>query len=265
MPFTCTISLGLLCSYLGSVKWRLWQISVVAAVANGCACMAAGAVLASMLSYPVLAQFYEHPERAKPLIVISTGLIGAAIGAMVLAAFRQSERVRKDVAEFVVDAPRTSASDGRAAAPFGKVELPPCSDAAQNLGGYRRANVEVLEGRYLCLRPAFSVRNVITAYVVTLHWEDSGIVPHFRRTRPCRRRIHTTRTCVYSGRKAVYEFADGRGRRDPAHHGFAARWSQVCSRVDNNAIQSGRRSLHTGKRPIGAEASGERDATTWLH
>ena len=173
VPFTCTISLGLLCSYLGSVKWRLWQISVVAAVANGCACMAAGAVLASMLSYPVLAQFYEHPERAKPLIVISTGLIGAAIGAMVLAAFRQSERVRKDVAESVVDTPRPSASDGRAAAPFGKVELPPCSDAAQNLGGYRRANVEVLEGRYLCLRPAFSVRNVIAAYVVTLHWEDS--------------------------------------------------------------------------------------------
>ena len=50
VPFTCTISLGLLCSYLGSLKWSLWQVSVVAAIANGCACMTGGAVLASLLS-----------------------------------------------------------------------------------------------------------------------------------------------------------------------------------------------------------------------
>jgi hypothetical protein len=172
VPFTCTISLGLLCSYVGSLKWSLWQVSVVAAMANGCACMAGGAVLASLLPHPVLAQIYERPDQAKPLIVVSTGLIGAAIGAMVLAAFRQSERVRKDVAESVVNTPHPSVSD-RAPGPFGKVELPPCSDAAQNLGGYRRENVKALEGRYLCLRPAFSVRNVIAAYVVTLHWEAS--------------------------------------------------------------------------------------------
>ncbi len=172
VPFTCTISLGLLCSYLGSLKWSLWQVSVVAAIANGCACMAGGAVLASLLSHSVLAQIYERPDHAKPLIIVSTGLIGAAIGAMVLAAFRQSERVRKDVAEFVVSTPHPSGSD-RAPGPFGKVELPPCSDAAQNLGGYRRENVKALEGRYLCLRPAFSVRSDIAAYVVTLHWEAS--------------------------------------------------------------------------------------------
>jgi hypothetical protein len=173
VPFTCTISLGLLCSYLGSLKWSLLQVAVVAAIGNGCACMAAGFFLASLLSRPVLAQFYEHPDQAKMIIVANTGLIGAAIGATVLAAFRKSERVRKDVAESIANTPHPSGSEFRTAAPFGKLDLPPCSDAAQNLGGYRRANVTVLEGRYLCIRPAFSVRNVIAAYVVTLHWEDS--------------------------------------------------------------------------------------------
>ena len=171
VPFTCTISLGLLCSYLGSLKWSLLRVSTVAAIGNGCACMAAGVVLASLLSRPVLAQFYEHPDQAQTSIVASTGLIGAVIGAMVLAAFRKSERVRKDVAESIAKAPPPSASEARTAATFGKLELPPCSDAPQNLGGYRRANVTALEGRYLCIRPAFSVRSVIAAYVVKLHWE----------------------------------------------------------------------------------------------
>ena len=60
--------------------------------------LAAGFVLASLLSRSVLAQFYVDPEQARTIVVANTGLIGAAIGAMVLAAFRRSVRVHKDVA-----------------------------------------------------------------------------------------------------------------------------------------------------------------------
>jgi hypothetical protein len=173
VPFTCTISLGLLCSYLGSSTWSLLRVSIVAAIGNGFACMAAGFVLASLLSRAVLSQFYVEPEQAKAIIVANTGLIGATIGAMVLAAFRKSERVRKDVAECIANTEHPGGSEFRMPVAFGQIGVAPCSDAPQNLGGYRHANVRELEGRYLCFRPAFSLRNVIAAYVVTLHWEDS--------------------------------------------------------------------------------------------
>jgi hypothetical protein len=99
VPFTCTISLGLLCSYLGRLEWSWPWVSIVAAIGNGFACMAAGFVLAWLLSDATLTQFYEAPGQATAIIVANTGLIGAAIGAIVLAAFRRSERLRKDVAE----------------------------------------------------------------------------------------------------------------------------------------------------------------------
>ncbi len=99
VPFTCTISLGLLCSYLGTLEWSGPRVSTVAAIGNGFAFMAAGFVLGWLLPDTVLAQFYLHPEHARAIIVVETGLIGAAIGGMVLAAFRKSERMRRDLAE----------------------------------------------------------------------------------------------------------------------------------------------------------------------
>jgi hypothetical protein len=173
VPFTCTISLGLLCSYLGSSTWSWLRVSIAAAIGNGVACMAAGFVLASLLSRPVLAQFYVDPEQARTIVVANTGLIGAAIGAMVLAAFRRSVRVHKDVAACIAHTEHPGSSEIRAPLAFSQIGGAPCSDAPQSLGGYRHANVGELEGRYLCIRPAFSLRSVIAAYVVTLHWEDS--------------------------------------------------------------------------------------------
>lgn len=41
----------------------------------------------------------------------------------------------------------------------------------RDLGGYTHANITGLEGRYLCLRPAFSSSGVINAYIVAIHWE----------------------------------------------------------------------------------------------
>jgi hypothetical protein len=173
VPFTCTLSLGLLCSYLGSLEWSWPRVSIVAAIANGFACGAAGFVLASLLSEAVLAQFYEHPEHARAIIVANTGLIGAVIGAMVLAAFRKSERARRDVAERVAQTPHPILPEFHALATIGKIGVTPRADAPQSLGGYTQANTTKLEGRYLCLRPAFSASGAINAYVVAIHWEET--------------------------------------------------------------------------------------------
>jgi hypothetical protein len=173
VPFTCTISLGLLCSYLGSTDWSWPRVSAVAAIGNGTACMAAGLVLGWLLDDSVLAQFYVHPEHARAIIVLNTGLIGAAIGAIVLAVFRKSERVRKDVAERVANTPHPVLPELDANALIGNVGLASRSDALQTLGGYTRANVRGLEGSYLCFRPAFSSNDVINAYIVAVRWDDA--------------------------------------------------------------------------------------------
>jgi hypothetical protein len=173
VPFACTLSLGLLCSYLGPLVWSWQRVSIVAAVANGIACGAAGFIVASLLSNGVLAQFYEHPEHAKAIIVVNTSVIGAVIGAMVLAAFRKSERARRDVAERVAHTPYPVLPEYHAPATVGKIGVAPRADAAQNLGGYTRANTTGLEGRYLCLRPAFFSSGVINAYIFAIRWEDT--------------------------------------------------------------------------------------------
>jgi hypothetical protein len=107
------------------------------------------------------------------IIVANTGLIGAVIGAMVLVAFRKSELVRKDVAERVAKTPIPVLPELRSPATIGEIGVTPRSDAPQNLGGYTHANVAGLEGKYLCLRPAFSLAGIISAYLVTIRWEDA--------------------------------------------------------------------------------------------
>jgi hypothetical protein len=174
VPFTCTISLGLLCSYLGPLEWGWPRVSVVAAIGNGFASMAAGLLLSSLLADDVLAQFYRvDPQQARMIVVASTGLIGAVIGVMVLLAFRKSELVRKDVAERVAKTPYPILPEPRLPATIGEIGVAPRSDAPQNLGGYTHANVRELEGKYLCLRPAFSSTGAISAYLVTIRWEDA--------------------------------------------------------------------------------------------
>jgi hypothetical protein len=170
VPFACTISLGLLCSYLGSTNWSWLRLSALAAIGNGAACTAAGLVLAWLLDESVLAQIYVHPENARATIVADVGLIGAVIGALVLAVFRKSERARKDVAKRVATITNAGLTPD-ANAPIESVGSR--SEAAGAMGGYTRANIAGLEGKYLCFRPAFSLNGVINAYVLTLRWDEA--------------------------------------------------------------------------------------------
>jgi hypothetical protein len=175
VPFICTISLGLLCTYLGSRPWSQFYVATMGALGNGLAFVIAGLLVGWLLSDDVLAQFYADPARARPLVVATTGLIGLAIGAMVLAAFKRSERVRHDIAEQAVEGGRMGIPAVVIAPPVDDLDptVPPTADvAALNYGGYSRANVTDLEGRYVCFRPAFASTGVISAYLVDLRWDE---------------------------------------------------------------------------------------------
>jgi len=137
--------------------------------------MVAGLIVSWLLSDEVLSQFYAHPEHARPLVVITSGLIGFAIGGMVLAAFRRFELARQDIAyqaegaRDIADLTALPAQEhlDPAAASRGAI-------AAENYGAYSRMSVAHLEGRYLCLRPAFTKVGVISAYLIELAWDEAA-------------------------------------------------------------------------------------------
>src|SRR5262249_44866433 len=99
-------SLGLLCIYLGAWPWSSLRVAALGALANGLAFMAAAVVVAWLLSDTVLAKFYKDLEYARVLILLNSGLIGAAIGSMVLWQFKRSERARQDDAEHAAERAR---------------------------------------------------------------------------------------------------------------------------------------------------------------
>ena len=175
IPAACTISLGLLCTYLGARPWSQVRAATVGALGNGLAFMTAALLVAWLLSDDVLSKFYKPGAPTRALVVITTSLIGVAIGFMVLWQFKRWERDR------MVDAARAAERAGIAACgvPPPAEELdsaaPSRSDvAARNYGGYTRANVTHLEGRYVCFRPAFTSAGVISAYLMDLRWDDAA-------------------------------------------------------------------------------------------
>jgi hypothetical protein len=174
IPFTCTISLGLLCSYLCSLNWSWYRVSAVGAVGNGLAFMAAAVLVGWMISDDVLRQFYQNPSEARPIIVATTGITGAIIGAMVLAIFRRSERIRKAFVERVAQIQQANSAELLGSqAPNIFSPVPPHPHVADRyLGGYAYANVQELEGLYLCFRPGFTSTSTINAYLIDVRWDD---------------------------------------------------------------------------------------------
>jgi hypothetical protein len=69
-PTFCTISLGLLCSYLGSLNWSWQRVVALGALGNALAFMIAGLIAGSLIDSKVLAEFYVDPKHAVPLITI---------------------------------------------------------------------------------------------------------------------------------------------------------------------------------------------------
>ena len=174
IPFTCTVSLGMLCAYPGARPWSQLRVAAVGALANGLAFMTAALLIGWLLSDEVLAQYYKPQAHARVLIVIYTGLIGAAIGAMVLWQFKRSERARLADAVHAAEAARAGVP-GLAALkpPEGLDPAAPSRTglAAQAYGGYSYEKVRDLVGTYVCFRPAFTAPDVISAYLIDLHWD----------------------------------------------------------------------------------------------
>src|SRR5262249_6027346 len=110
-PFVCTISLGLLFTYIGTRPWSFLRVVAWGAVGNGLAFMGAGLIVGALLSDQVLAQFYANLAHARTLVVINSGVIGFAVGGMALSAFKRSERAREDLAQ------RTATISSAASAP----------------------------------------------------------------------------------------------------------------------------------------------------
>src|SRR5260370_7267703 len=96
IPFTSTISLGLLCIYLGARPWSHIRVVALGALGNGLAFVAAGLLVGWMLDDEVLGQFYAQPEHARLRVALTTGLTGLAIAPMVLLPFNRSQRARQD-------------------------------------------------------------------------------------------------------------------------------------------------------------------------
>src|SRR6266542_2491478 len=140
IPAACTISLGLLCTYLGARPWSQVRAATVGALGNGLAFMTAALLVAWLLSDDVLSKFYKPGAPA-----------------------RAAERA--GIAACGVPPP---AEELDSAAPS-RADV-----ATRNYGGYTHANVTHLEGRYVCFRPAFTSAGVISAYLMDLRWDDAA-------------------------------------------------------------------------------------------
>jgi hypothetical protein len=175
VPFFCTISLGLLCSYVGSLSSSWRRAAGIGALGNALAFAIAGLLVGWLLKDDVKEQFYIHPEHATRIIMATTSMVGAIIGAWVLAVFNKSERVRKDEAARAADQRSVGIPELFFSASSTNLEAGPVpSEAASILGGYTRSNVERIEGRYVCFRPAFTSISVITAYIIIVRWDESA-------------------------------------------------------------------------------------------
>jgi hypothetical protein len=177
IPTFCTISLGLLCSYLGSLNWSWQRIVAIGTLGNGLAFVVAGLLAGSLIDREVLAKLYADPDHAILRIAMNTGMIGTVVGAIVLAVFNKSQRVRKEVDARAAD--DSHAGVAKLSAPslvddFNAPAIASKSQAARKLGGYKHSDVEALEGLYVCFRPTFSSPGVINAYLIDVHWNDAA-------------------------------------------------------------------------------------------
>jgi hypothetical protein len=174
VPLVCTFSIGLLCSYLGRLDLSWPRLAFAGAVGNGLAFAFAGLLMLPFLDERLLIQRFADPDRARPIIVASLCVIGAVLGAMVLATFRRSMRAAQastamglppetkifSAAGIVDNIQSTSA------------EVAAIPRAPKDFGGYLREAVEELEGKYVCFRPTFGNPQIINAYITVIRWDE---------------------------------------------------------------------------------------------
>ncbi len=177
LPFMCTLSIGISCSYLGTLSWGGLRLAVVGGLANAAAFMIGGALIAKLLSDDFLQIMNQRPDVAKFILTSTMGITGLVLGAIVLAIFPRSIRANERTAVFNAGHPMLTKVDAEA---LGEPSSKPTSTmnhveprgALKDLGGYSRESVEELQGRYVCFRPMFINPDIINAYEVTVRWDE---------------------------------------------------------------------------------------------
>lgn len=98
LPFVCTISIGLLCSYLGASNRRAPHLSAIGGICNGLAFAMAGLLIGYLLPEELLSQINPQIQVAKLILVGTPGTAGVVLGAIVLSVFPRSIRSAQAVA-----------------------------------------------------------------------------------------------------------------------------------------------------------------------
>jgi hypothetical protein len=162
-PVVNTISIGVLCSYLTVLNLGRLGLAILGAICNGLAFVAAALLVGMVLPRTVLSELNVNVDAARLSIMVNSGLIGVAVGAMVLAMFRRNKPA--------ADAHKISAPDGNGAVPSWEDTPTKGEWADKALGGYSRENTAEFEGSYVCFRPMFAKPGVINAYLMKIQWD----------------------------------------------------------------------------------------------
>jgi hypothetical protein len=172
-PVGNTISISLACAYLSMLKWSRLRVAILGAIFNGLVFLAIASVVSLLLPDHVLTELNSDVWAARLTIVRNSGVIGAVIGGLVLAMFKKA---RQETSPKVTDAVGLGA--------YGRHETPTQSQCAEKaLGGYPRANVEDLEGTYVCFRPMFANPDIVNAYLLKIHWDPKQSCLAFEETK----------------------------------------------------------------------------------
>ena len=71
IPFACTISQGLLCTYLGTRRWNQWRVAAVGALGNGLAFLVAAVLVGWLLKLHGKRVLYDVREDT-PASILDT-------------------------------------------------------------------------------------------------------------------------------------------------------------------------------------------------
>jgi hypothetical protein len=200
LPFVCTISIGLLCSYLGNSSRSWMALAAIGGIFNGLAFVITGFLVGQLLPEALLTEINPDADVSKLIVMGTIGTAGAALGAMVLAVFPRSIRYAQSAR--VSESPSANFSkilpalEDPTSLAFASAVNPGHSSAPRELGGYVRANVEELEGRYVCFRPTFGDPKVINAYLVVIRWDEKRTCLIFEEQNRLDS-VHTHRGLVY--------------------------------------------------------------------
>jgi hypothetical protein len=179
IPFTCTLSIGLTCAYLGTQAWGWLRLALLGGLFNAVAFALAAFLVGKLLTEEFLVALQSTAEAARLVMIGTLSVSGFVLGAIVLAIFPRTIRSSRLPAIFEPSHRFLPKADSGTFTPDVTVDAAGrMTDgtepraAMRELGGYSRTSVEELGGRYVCFRPVFTNPTIINAYEVAIRWDE---------------------------------------------------------------------------------------------